>query len=122
MEKYKPIHLESWVKENADKFVPPVCNKVMYGNSEDEELQVMFVGGPNSRKDYHIEEGEELFIMLKGHMYLPVMEQGNPKLVVINQGDVFLLPKLIPHSPQVHKELHFSTANICQRGSLTLWA
>ena len=24
------------------------------------QLKVMFVGGPNQRKDYHIEEGEEV--------------------------------------------------------------
>lgn len=24
------------------------------------QLNVMFVGGPNERKDYHIEEGEEV--------------------------------------------------------------
>ena len=24
------------------------------------QLKVMFIGGPNQRKDYHIEEGEEV--------------------------------------------------------------
>jgi hypothetical protein len=34
-------------------------------------------------------------------MQLPIMEQGRSKLVKINEGEVFLLPKMIPHSPQV---------------------
>ena len=26
------------------------------------QLKIMFVGGPNQRKDYHIEEGEEVCV------------------------------------------------------------
>ena len=60
----------------------------------------MFVGGPNTRRDYHVEAGEELFYMVEGDMCLKVMEKGQPKDVVIRQGEIFLLPGHIPHSPQ----------------------
>lgn len=45
-----------WVQKNQKDFTPPVCNKCMFSD----QLKVFFVGGPNSRKDYHIEEGEEV--------------------------------------------------------------
>uniref|UniRef100_A0A8C4N0T7 3-hydroxyanthranilate 3,4-dioxygenase n=1 Tax=Eptatretus burgeri TaxID=7764 RepID=A0A8C4N0T7_EPTBU len=51
-----------------------------------EQLQVMFVGGPNQRKDYHIEEGEELFYQMKGDMILKIVEKGIMKDVHIREG------------------------------------
>uniref|UniRef100_UPI00358EB91E 3-hydroxyanthranilate 3,4-dioxygenase n=1 Tax=Myxine glutinosa TaxID=7769 RepID=UPI00358EB91E len=90
------INVERWIAENECCFVPPVCNRLMYS----EQLQVMFVGGPNQRKDYHIEEGEELFYQMKGDMILKIVEKGIMKDVHIREGQVFLLPARIPHSPQ----------------------
>ncbi|TSK42140.1 3-hydroxyanthranilate 3,4-dioxygenase [Bagarius yarrelli] len=49
------INIDKWIKENEASFLPPVCNKLMYFH----QLNVMLVGGPNTRKDFHIEEGEE---------------------------------------------------------------
>lgn len=46
------------------------------------------VGGPNQRKDFHMEEGEELFYMKKGHMELIVLEQGQFRTVSIREGQV----------------------------------
>ncbi|XP_074141123.1 3-hydroxyanthranilate 3,4-dioxygenase isoform X2 [Sminthopsis crassicaudata] len=60
----------------------------------------MFVGGPNQRKDYHIEEGEEIFYQVEGDMVLKILEQGKHRDVLIRQGEIFLLPAGIPHSPQ----------------------
>ncbi|CAG2120772.1 unnamed protein product, partial [Medioppia subpectinata] len=92
----KSINMKTWIEENKDYFLPPICNKLMHNS----QLKVFFVGGPNQRKDYHIEEGEELFYMIKGDMCLKVIEKGEPKDVIIKEGHVFLLGAKIPHSPQ----------------------
>lgn len=90
------MSVPKWLQDNKSFFVPPICNKLIYSN----QLKVFFVGGPNQRSDYHIEEGEEFFYMLKGDMELKVMEQGRPKTIVIREGEAFLLSARIPHSPQ----------------------
>eukprot|EP01060_Flectonema_neradi_P035699 TRINITY_DN6642_c0_g1_i1.p1 TRINITY_DN6642_c0_g1~~TRINITY_DN6642_c0_g1_i1.p1 ORF type:complete len:300 (+),score=80.83 TRINITY_DN6642_c0_g1_i1:33-902(+) len=93
----EPISMQQWIAKNEASFVPPVCNKLMYGSNV--QTKVMFVGGPNVRKDYHIEEGEEIFLQLKGDMLLKIMEKGKPKDVPIKEGEIFVLPARIPHSP-----------------------
>lgn len=93
----KIVNVSEWIKQNEEFFTPPVCNKMMHG---DGQIDVMFVGGPNCRKDYHIEGGEELFLQVKGDMVLKVMERGQHKYISIKEGEIFLLPRAIPHSPQ----------------------
>uniref|UniRef100_A0A8C3AYI0 3-hydroxyanthranilate 3,4-dioxygenase n=1 Tax=Cyclopterus lumpus TaxID=8103 RepID=A0A8C3AYI0_CYCLU len=90
------VNVGNWIAANENAFLPPVCNKLMHFSG----LIIMFVGGPNTRKDYHIEEGEELFYQLKGDMCLKVIENGKHKDVHIKEGQMFLLPARIPHSPQ----------------------
>lgn len=86
-----------WIEENKKYFLPPVCNKMMHNEGQ---MKSFFVGGPNQRKDYHIEEGEELFYMVKGDMCLKVVEQGKHRNIPIKEGEIFLLPGFIAHSPQ----------------------
>lgn len=88
---------DKWLEENSKYFLPPVCCKMMHN---DGQMKSFYVGGPNQRKDYHIEEGEELFYMIKGDMVLKVIERGEHRDVPINEGEIFLLPGRIPHSPQ----------------------
>jgi 3-hydroxyanthranilate 3,4-dioxygenase len=61
---------------------------------------VTVVGGPNSRQDYHINEGEEFFHQIEGDMVLRVRQSGTPVDIPIREGDIFLLPPKVPHSPQ----------------------
>ncbi|CAJ0950355.1 unnamed protein product, partial [Mesorhabditis belari] len=88
--------IDAWIEENKKDFVAPVCNKCMFAN----QLKVFFVGGPNQRLDYHLEEGEEVFYQRKGGMTLKVVEHGKRKDLVINEGEIFLLPSRVEHSPQ----------------------
>ena len=44
--------------------------------------------------------GSEFFFQFKGNMQLPTVQKGKRKLVTIGEGQVFLLPSRIPHSPQ----------------------
>ena len=90
------INIKQWIEENKSDFKPPVGNKMMYN----EQLIIMFVGGPNVRDDYHINEGEEFFYMVKGDMCLKIVEKGVFKDIHIKEGEIFLLPGRTPHSPQ----------------------
>ena len=95
-----PINFKNWIDDNRHLLKPPVGNKVVY---EDTEFIIMVVGGPNTRKDYHIDEGEEFFYQLEGGMVLRIMKDGKPEDIKINEGEIFLLPPKVPHSPQRFK-------------------
>ena len=91
------FNLKGWIDENRHLLKPPVGNKCMW---EDRDFIVMIVGGPNARKDYHVNPTEELFYQVEGDITLKLIENGMKHDVSIKQGDIFLLPAGIPHSPQ----------------------
>lgn len=92
-----PINFKKWIDENRHLLKPPVGNQVVY---KDSEFIVMVVGGPNARKEFHYNEGEEFFYQLEGNMVLPIRENGKIKNIEINEGDIFMLPPRVEHSPQ----------------------
>jgi 3-hydroxyanthranilate 3,4-dioxygenase len=93
----RPFNFKKWIDEHRHLLKPPVGNQVVY---EDTEFIIMVVGGPNSRKDYHYNEGEEFFYQLEGNVVVKIIEDGKPADIAINEGDIFLLPPRTPHSPQ----------------------
>ena len=92
-----PFNLKKWIAENRDLLKPPISNKNLYVEAGD--FIVMIVGGPNARKDYHYNESEELFIQIEGSITVRIQEEGKAKNIEIHEGDIFLLPAKVPHSP-----------------------
>jgi 3-hydroxyanthranilate 3,4-dioxygenase len=101
MRPMKAIDFRKWIDEHRELLKPPVCNKVVY---DDAEFIVMVVGGPNFRKDYHYDEGEEFFYQVEGEMLLKTMQDGKPVDIPIRAGEIFLLPARVPHSPNRHPD------------------
>ncbi len=97
MKPSSPLNLKKWIEENRQLLKPPVGNRYVW---EDRDFMVTVVGGPNNRKDYHINEGEEFFYQLEGNMNLRLLIDGKPQDFPICEGEIFLLPPRLPHSPQ----------------------
>lgn len=93
----KPVHLWNFISENKELLKPPVNNKVIW---KDTEIIVQVVGGPNRRRDFHVDPSEEVFYQLKGSCYVEIMnEKGKREVITVKEGEMFLLPANVPHSP-----------------------
>ncbi|HBF31602.1 3-hydroxyanthranilate 3,4-dioxygenase [Rhizobium sp.] len=96
-----PINLDEWIDKNGADLKPPIGNRQFWkGNWQN--LMVMMVGGPNYRPDYHDDPGEELFIQLRGDLTLKLLDPASRETseVVVREGEMFLLPAHVRHSPQ----------------------
>lgn len=94
------VHLQKWIAANKGNLVPPVSNKQLYNTSQD---MILFVsGGPNTRNDFHVNPTEELFMQIKGDIAVRVrpLDGSDPHDIVVKEGELFLLPRWIPHRPQ----------------------
>jgi 3-hydroxyanthranilate 3,4-dioxygenase len=92
-----PFNLLQWIDSNRHQLKPPVGNKLLF---EDSAFIVMAVGGPNSRKDFHHDPDAEFFFQLEGDIVLKTVQDGRIVDLPIRQGEVFLLPPEMPHSPR----------------------
>ncbi|MGH8220160.1 MAG: 3-hydroxyanthranilate 3,4-dioxygenase [Steroidobacteraceae bacterium] len=93
----KPVDFRRWIEANRELLKPPVGNRRVF---RDSEMIVQVVGGPNSRKDFHVDPGEELFYQIEGDMLLKTVQEGRLVDVPIREGEMLLLPARMPHSPQ----------------------
>ena len=94
----KAFNLKCWIDEHRDLLQPPVGAEMIW---KDSQFVIMIIGGPNARRDFHINPGDEFFYQLEGDMVLAYIDpEGKRRRETIREGDVLLLPANTPHSPQ----------------------
>lgn len=100
MTQVSKLNLQKWIADNKNNLKPPVSNKQLFTEASD---VILFVsGGPNTRNDFHVNPTEELFYQLKGDIAVRVrpLDGSPPHDVVVKEGELYLLPRWLPHRPQ----------------------
>ena len=92
------LDVSAWIAEHGPSMKPPVGNKEVFPGSED--FIVMAVAGPNERLDFHVDPFEEVFYQLTGSMFVRIMTEDGPRDVTVRAGEMWVLPRNVPHSPQ----------------------
>ena len=93
----RPFNFQRWIEANAHLLKPPVGNQQVWKNTD---FIVTVVGGPNQRTDFHDDPHEEYFFQMKGNAHLLIWENGRYARVDLGEGDTYLLPPHLRHSPQ----------------------
>jgi len=93
----KPFNFPRWIDEHAHLLKPPVGNQQVW---KDSDFIVTVVGGPNHRTDYLDDPYEEFFYQMRGNAFLYLWLDGKRERVELREGDIFLLPPHVRHSPQ----------------------
>jgi len=94
------LNLQKWIRDNKQHLKPPVSNRQLFTDADD--VIVFVSGGPNTRNDYHVNPTEELFFQIKGNIAVRIrpLDGSKPHDVIIKEGELFLLPRWVPHRPQ----------------------
>jgi 3-hydroxyanthranilate 3,4-dioxygenase len=93
----RPLNFPRWLQDNGHLLKPPVGNRQVW---QDADLMVTVVGGPNARSDFHDDPLEEFFHQFKGNAHLLIHDRGQTERVDLKEGDIFLMPPHVLHSPQ----------------------
>ena len=88
------FNLKEWIDANRGDWGQ---RRVIW---QDSDFIAFVTRGPNRRKDYHINPGDEIFYQLEGELNLHYLKNNQHALAVLKAGDIFLMPKKTPHSPR----------------------
>lgn len=92
-----PLNFKKWVDDNAHLLKPPVGNQQVW---QDTDFIVTVVGGPNQRSDFHDDPCEEFFYQFRGNASLLIRDGDRFERVTLKEGDIWLMPPHVLHSPQ----------------------
>jgi len=97
--RFAAFNFNAWIDANRLHLKPPVGAKTLFEDSG--SFMIFVVGGPNKRRDFHYNETEEFFFQVEGDINLQIREDDGTLIdVPIKEGEMFLLPAKVLHSPQ----------------------
>lgn len=91
-----PFSLLGWIEDHRSDFRKPVGNKVIWSEGE----FIAFVSGANSRNDFHVNPGDEIFVQLKGDVRVDLQIDGERVINPLREGEILLIPAGLPHAPR----------------------
>jgi 3-hydroxyanthranilate 3,4-dioxygenase len=91
-----PFSLLGWIEDHRSDFRKPVGNKVIWSEGE----FIAFVSGGNSRNDFHVNPGDEIFLQLQGGVRVDIQIDGERVINPLHEGELLLIPAGVPHAPR----------------------
>jgi 3-hydroxyanthranilate 3,4-dioxygenase len=88
------FNLQKWIDEQRGNWGQ---RRVIW---QDSDFIAFVTRGPNRRKDFHINPGDEIFYQLEGELNLHYLRENQHEVAVLKAGELFLLPRRMPHSPR----------------------
>jgi 3-hydroxyanthranilate 3,4-dioxygenase len=98
MNALEAFSLRGWIDANRHRMIPPISNETIFKGND--TFIVMVSSGPNTRKDYHYNESEELFLQLEGDIEIGLYVDGRHETAAVREGEMFLIPPRVPHQPR----------------------
>ncbi|HEX7053082.1 MAG TPA: 3-hydroxyanthranilate 3,4-dioxygenase [Burkholderiales bacterium] len=92
-----PFSQKDWIEKNLPHALGAIGNKEMFRGSD---FIYQVIRGPNARNDFHLDPFDEIFYQLQGGIAVHVMEEGRERVIPVKEGEVFLLPRGVYHSPR----------------------
>lgn len=92
-----PFSQREWIERNLPHARGAISNKEIFRGSD---FIYQVIRGPNARNDFHLDPFDEIFYQLQGDIAVHVIEDGRERPVPVKEGEVFLLPRGVYHSPR----------------------
>ena len=92
-----PFSQKDWIEKNLPHARGAISNKEIFRGSD---FVYQVIRGPNARNDFHLDPFDEIFYQLQGEIAVHVIEEGREWRIPVKEGEVFLLPKGVYHSPR----------------------
>ena len=92
-----PFSQKAWIERHLPQALGAIGNKEVFKGSD---FIYQIIKGPNARNDFHLDPFDEIFYQLQGDIAVHVIEDGRERAIPVKEGEVFLLPKGVYHSPR----------------------